>query len=90
MATLPEARQHEVMYHWRASGMLLTGSIERPEGPPPTEQELREVWNLIRDYQRAPNNNSNCLPAALRIVRGCGPAEKEERMRKSWGYHSYE
>jgi hypothetical protein len=54
--------------------MLITVHKEKSEGPAPTLDELKKVWNLLREYERRPSGRSECLPAALREVRGMGEA----------------
>lgn len=54
--------------------MMITRYTEKPEGPVPTIDDLKKAWNLLREYERSPNQNSDSLPAALREVRGMGKA----------------
>lgn len=54
--------------------MLPTAYLTQPEGPTPTLDELKQVWNLLREYERSPNYNSDCLPKVLCKVRGMGEA----------------
>lgn len=54
--------------------MMVVAHTEKPEGRAPTQGELIKVWNLLCDYERSPNHCSDSLSAALRAVKGFGPA----------------